>query len=362
MGRSHVTTPLPTNRRLRALLREAPDHYELLDRRLVGQLAGVLLLVVALLAALLLLAEPPTAYLHGLDGWAPAAALVASAGVAGVAMLRTERPLSEPLLLAIAVAGPVLLATLGWLSGPTSTFDALMALTVMWAGVVLPGPRLVAVAAWATGLGALPLLSGAWAHALLDRKLENLAFLWVLTGACLVWATRVRDIRRELREQRAAADALARVDPLTGLGNRRALDEALAAQIALAGRTQRPLAALVGDLDGFKAINDAHGHQVGDRVLRDVAAVLRDEVRRPDACFRWGGDEFVILLPEVDEHTAGDVAGRVSAAVADRCCAPGGTSIRLPLGVAALAEGGTGLQLLADADAALLAAKTGARR
>jgi diguanylate cyclase (GGDEF)-like protein len=347
---------------VRAVLTEAPDHYELLDRRLVSQLAGVLFVVGGVLAVLLLLAEPPTVHVQGTAGWAFASAIIASAFASGAVMLRTRRVLPEPILLGIGVSGPVMLGTLQWLSGSTSSFDALLALSVMWSGVVLPGPRLLGVVAWATAVAAIPLWSGDFAQELLDRKLVNIAFLWVLTMACLVWATRVRQIRRELRAQRAAADELARIDALTGLGNRRALDEALAVQVAMAARTGRALSALVGDLDGFKAINDAHGHHVGDRVLRDVAAVLRDVVRRPDACFRWGGDEFVVLLPEVDRHTAEGIAERVTAAVASRCGAPGGATVGLPLGVATLVEGGTGLQLLADADAALLAAKGGARR
>jgi diguanylate cyclase (GGDEF)-like protein len=135
------------------------------------------------------------------------------------------------------------------------------------------------------------------------------------------------------------------------------MDEQLAAQVALAGRTGRPLAALVGDVDGFKAINDRHGHQVGDRVLSDVAAVIRDVVRRPDACFRWGGDEFVVLLAEVSEPDAREVARRVSETIAARCSTPAGAPLGLSLGVAMLADGTTGMQLLADADAALLAVK-----
>jgi diguanylate cyclase (GGDEF)-like protein len=96
---------------------------------------------------------------------------------------------------------------------------------------------------------------------------------------------------------------------------------------------------------------------VGDRVLAAVAAVVRDVVRRPDACFRWGGDEFVILLAEVDEDDAHEVAARVRVAVADRCRTPAGAPVCLSLGVAVLADGTSGVQLLADADAALLAVK-----
>ncbi|HEU4976805.1 MAG TPA: GGDEF domain-containing protein [Baekduia sp.] len=362
MGPEHTERAVPPVS-LRAVLAEAPDHYALLDRQLVGQLAGVLFVVGGLMGLSLLIREPPTEHVGGAIGWPLAATVIASAFAFGIAMLRTRHVLPELVLLGIALSGPVMIALLQWLCGPTSSYDALLNLSVMWAGVVLPGPRLLAVMLWATAIASIPLwMSDHFETELLDRKLLGVALLWVLAAACLVWSSRVRAIRRALAAQRQAADELARIDPLTGLGNRRALDEALAAQVAQAGRSGRALSALVGDLDNFKAINDDHGHHVGDRLLRDVADVLRDVVRSPDACFRWGGDEFVVLLPEADRHAAAGVADRVTAAITSRCGAPQGARVGITIGVATLVEGGGGLQLLADADAALLTAKDGARR
>jgi diguanylate cyclase (GGDEF)-like protein len=171
----------------------------------------------------------------------------------------------------------------------------------------------------------------------------------------------MRDVRRKLRAEAAEADSLARVDALTGLGNRRALDEALVAQVALATRTGRPLSALVGDLDSFKQINDRFGHGDGDELLRKVAFVLRDVVRAPDACFRWGGDEFVVLLADVALDDAEDVAARITAAVAARCLTPAGTPVGMTLGAAEHVPGSPPSRVLAIADAALLAAKAGTR-
>jgi diguanylate cyclase (GGDEF)-like protein len=337
---------------------EAPDHYELLDRRLVGPLAGFLYCCAGLIACVLLAIDPPTVTaLDGL-GWLPAGALTGLAFVFGVLMVVSRRIPGPSLLLAIGFSGPVMLATLQWLAGATGGFDEIVLLSVIWCAVVLPGPRLLAVVLVDSIVLFLPAAYDGWHADLLPQQVAELGVMWTIAVVCLFWGHHVRTERRRLHAQREAADGLARIDPLTGLGNRRAMDETLAAQVALAGRTGRPLAALVGDVDGFKAINDRHGHQLGDELLREVAAVVRDVVRRPDACFRWGGDEFVVLLAEVGEADAHEVAARIATAVAARCRTPEGTPIGLSLGIAVLADGTSGVQLLADADAALLAVKS----
>ena len=87
------------------------------------------------------------------------------------------------------------------------------------------------------------------------------------------------------------------VDGLTGLANRRAAVDALHAEAAQAERLETPLSIVLADLDGFKDVNDEHGHAVGDEVLRAFAEVLRETVRESDVAGRWGGEEFLLLLP-----------------------------------------------------------------
>jgi diguanylate cyclase (GGDEF)-like protein len=344
--------------RARAVLTQDPDHYELLDRHLIGQLAGVLYCCAGLIATVLLALNPPTHALGGM-GWVPAGAITAMAFLFGLGMVLNRRVLGPELLLAIALSGPVMLGTLQWLAGSTSAYVQIIILSVVWCGVVLPGPRLILVLAVDSVMVFVPAAYGEWDPGLLPERLATIAIAWVLGFVFLVYAARQRTIRRELHGERQAADVLARVDPLTGLGNRRALDETLMAQVALAERSGRPLAALVGDLDEFKRINDAHGHHAGDILLRDVASVLRDVVRTPDACFRWGGDEFVILLAEVDEADARDVAARVASAVRERCHAPDGSPVMISLGTGLHVAGTLGTALLGAADADMLAAKGG---
>jgi diguanylate cyclase (GGDEF)-like protein len=113
-----------------------------------------------------------------------------------------------------------------------------------------------------------------------------------------------------------AAERESRTDPLTGLGNRRALDECLQRELARHIRYERTLSLIIVDLDKFKLVNDTHGHQAGDRVLAQVSNRLR-EVRGADAAFRLGGDEFALLLPETTADAADLVARRLARQIRD---------------------------------------------
>jgi diguanylate cyclase (GGDEF)-like protein len=122
--------------------------------------------------------------------------------------------------------------------------------------------------------------------------------------------------------------------------------------------TGDPLSVLVGDIDDFKDFNDRYGHLEGDRVLQGVAESLRAALRRPDVAYRWGGDEFAVILPEADQGGAEQVAQRVRAAVA-RTTGPDGAPLGLATGVAEFdPDGGqTAEELLEAADQALMRTK-----
>jgi diguanylate cyclase (GGDEF)-like protein/PAS domain S-box-containing protein len=153
---------------------------------------------------------------------------------------------------------------------------------------------------------------------------------------------------------------LALHDPLTGLPNRRALAEALDRAMAGAKRSGRPLAVLALDLDGFKLVNDAHGHPAGDAALVEVAARLRRVVRRADLVARVGGDEFAVVAGELRGTTpVVRLARRIQAALAEPIpLAEGAVRIGVSIGVAFFpGDGATPEQLLRRADAALYAAK-----
>jgi diguanylate cyclase (GGDEF)-like protein len=107
-------------------------------------------------------------------------------------------------------------------------------------------------------------------------------------------------------------EMVAATDPLTGLANRRAFGQALEQRFADCGRTGRDLACIMIDLDGFKALNDTLGHQTGDDLLQRVARVLEANCRRSDVAARFGGDEFVVLLPGADTSHATHIATRIA--------------------------------------------------
>ena len=123
----------------------------------------------------------------------------------------------------------------------------------------------------------------------------------------------VRDVtqkNRELKEAHATVERLARADELTGLANRRTLDEVLRRETARAERLGERLSVIMADLDHFKSINDQYGHLTGDRALTRAAAVLGSQLRPYDLAARYGGEEFVVLLPGTSTEAAVSVAER----------------------------------------------------
>jgi diguanylate cyclase (GGDEF)-like protein len=167
----------------------------------------------------------------------------------------------------------------------------------------------------------------------------------------LVAELRARELEREALLARL--DRLAHTDGLTGLQNRRAWSEVLRHTLASATRTGDRVHVVMLDLDGFKAINDTHGHLAGDRLLRELAAAWQPLLREADALARFGGDEFAVLLPGCTEAEAEAIAERLRAA------APPGHTVSA--GIAAWDGDEHADELLGRADAALYAAKAGGR-
>jgi len=164
-------------------------------------------------------------------------------------------------------------------------------------------------------------------------------------------------VQRELLQR---LERLSMSDPLTGLGNRRAFDEALAVETARARRARGSLGVVILDVDHFKQFNDRHGHQAGDDALVTVARVLAGEARAEDRACRIGGEEFALLLPGADETTAATVAERVRRAIEDH---PGPVAgVTVSLGVAAArGDDHDPRTLLAAADQRLYVAKSAGR-
>jgi diguanylate cyclase (GGDEF)-like protein len=178
-----------------------------------------------------------------------------------------------------------------------------------------------------------------------------------------VMDTRARSLMEVLSTQVAGALArsqlieqlqeMARTDSLTGLLNRRAMTEALESDVAGSRRHRRPMSIAMMDLDHFKAFNDRHGHQAGDRFLVNAARRWTAELRPMDTIARYGGEEFLVLLPGCDVGTAMVIANRLREAVPERqTCS---------VGVAQWDGVESTASLVARADAALYAAKAAGR-
>jgi diguanylate cyclase (GGDEF)-like protein len=156
------------------------------------------------------------------------------------------------------------------------------------------------------------------------------------------------------------------VDELTGLPNRRQCEDRLANELARVDRFGGPLAVVVADLDWFKDVNDRYGHPAGDTVLREFAILLGKTVRDVDLAGRWGGEEFILILPGTDLEGGAELAERVRVALAGRIVlAADGTPtpVTASFGVAATPPAKTASELFAAADAAMYEAKrTGRNR
>ncbi|MBI5422873.1 MAG: diguanylate cyclase [Opitutae bacterium] len=171
---------------------------------------------------------------------------------------------------------------------------------------------------------------------------------------------------RKLGETMGQLKLLATRDALTGLHNRREFDRMVAEECQRATRFGHPFALVMADIDFFKKINDTHGHQVGDEVLKHVASLLAGQLRVVDRIARYGGEEFAILMVETDRKQAVEGIQRLFALLAETPCQPAGTeltlNVTLSAGLAIMPDdSATCEQLIAAADKALYAAKHAGR-
>jgi diguanylate cyclase (GGDEF)-like protein len=166
--------------------------------------------------------------------------------------------------------------------------------------------------------------------------------------------------RVDSHERFTALSRLALTDPVTALANRRGGEEALAREVARARRSGAPLSLVLFDIDRFKSINDKAGHAVGDRVLRGISEILSASQRGSDLAMRWGGEEFLVLLPDVGLAGARIFAERVRENV-QNLNVPEAGRITVSAGVSELAGDEDPAVALARADANLYRAKAGGR-
>jgi len=171
-------------------------------------------------------------------------------------------------------------------------------------------------------------------------------------------------IAESARQQQFLSES-AQTDFLTGLRNRRWLDDMFPRLLERCSVNQQPLSVIMFDIDHFKAYNDTHGHLAGDRALQAVACAVRDNLRPTDTAARYGGEEFVVIMSDTEHDKALYVAQRLCSVIRQHAI-DNEDGLQLPsvtvsIGLAALRNGETSVQLLAEADAAMYRAKNSGR-
>lgn len=180
--------------------------------------------------------------------------------------------------------------------------------------------------------------------------------MWSFVATAVVVSCCAYVFARRNDNQRERLEHLATIDPLTGVKNRRSMDEELNRAVAGARRNAVPHALVLLDIDHFKKINDEHGHGVGDEVLTDIVALIEQSTRKSDQLFRYGGEEFVLLLPGVGATDLHAVMNNLQYVLRRFLKHPGG-QVTASFGVALLQPDDTVDSWLGRADTALYRAK-----
>jgi diguanylate cyclase (GGDEF)-like protein len=150
-------------------------------------------------------------------------------------------------------------------------------------------------------------ICGAEEESITDDEARNVGLLGAIAASALEIVWEIEEVNRR-----------AETDPLTGLANRRRFDESLQRELSHSDRFGHPVSLVLVDIDHFKRVNDSHGHEAGDAVLRMIARTLADGVRTVDLCARFGGEELAILLPQTTAGGAYELADRLRRRIAAR--------------------------------------------
>jgi diguanylate cyclase (GGDEF)-like protein len=239
---------------------------------------------------------------------------------------------------AVALSGPLGAPALSWMAIPVMTLSTRFSIRGVLVGVALSIVMILTVAFT------------------IDRHVVLANPVFAIVPVALVVCVAVLSTPLMQSDIKHRSDAV--LDQLTGMLNRTALEARVQELAQQADLTGEPVGVIVGDLDRFKSVNDTHGHAAGDAVLKDVAYVLRKQLRAFDLAYRLGGEEFLVLLPGGDLDAAAELAERLRAAV-EESEPGGGLHVTMSLGASASARGEAFdyEAVFADADAALYDAK-----
>jgi diguanylate cyclase (GGDEF)-like protein len=324
----------------------APAGEREVRRRTIGRLGGLLICLGALLAALNSLTLDPTP-----AGWV--FAVIGLALATGLACLVVDWERLPPVWLhAVPIAATLEVTAVAWGSGLRGTLYAWLYMVIGMMVAYVSRSRRVAGAY-------LALVAVCLAAPIVDPFVDSddalRSILVGIPSVALVMAL-VTYLRERAEAGNRAYQELARIDPLTGVGNYRTLHERLDYEIARHLRHGRKFAVMLLDLDGFKTVNETYGHLEGDRVLREVGGALSTTVRDQDTVARQGGDEFSVLAPETAEPEIPALVRRINSALAS--IEIDGNPLTATVGWAIFPDDGeTPQTLLGSADSALFTRK-----
>lgn len=343
---------------LRNLLIRHEDPYRGADMALTRRMSAVMWGLGLILAVALLPLSPPTRVLGG-AGWAVIAVLLAI-GLLCILSLRSARVRwSFDLLLVSGYAGVVLIAVAQWLAGGVGApYDRLLLLAVLYVAAVHPVRRIVPFMGFVALALAAPFVYDGLQRDAVGGSLAEFVVWSALSVVAHLMMRGVRAQRISLTEGESQAREEARIDELTAIGNRRAFEEAIEDEVARVGRMGSPLSVVMLDIEDFKSVNDNFGHLEGDRCLRGVADAISAELRAPDRCYRWGGDEFVLILPGTGGPGAERLSERLRNFVSVRCKRPDSDPLLVRFGTAQLEGDMAATELVDRADMALGAGLT----
>jgi diguanylate cyclase (GGDEF)-like protein len=341
---------------LRSYFARRPDPYAGGDLDNGQRIGSVLFGLQVLLILVLLPLSPPT-HPIGDAGWVVTAGVVGAGAVVYLGM-RQRRFSSWVALLAAAYGAVAALEVMQWLGGGIGApYERAILLPVFFVAAIQPPRRIAGFIGFVALALVVPFIYDGWDAQAAGASLASLVIYMGLSIGVNVPMSAIRAQRLAHAADEAAAREEARLDALTGLHNRRAFNEALADEVKLTRRLGIPLSVGMIDIVNFKEINDRWSPAEGDRCLRAVAEALEDSLRDPDQVFRWGGDEFGLILTGTAAKHSGSLRDRLALIVSSTCARPDEEPVEIRFAVAEAREDETPEEVVEMAGLALTAAK-----